>query len=67
VAICNIYQIRDYSITPFEVLGSNVISTVFLIEHGNRKVVYTPCNVKPFPQDLRLKKPNLLILGEVLP
>jgi phosphoribosyl 1,2-cyclic phosphate phosphodiesterase len=61
------YQIRDYSITPFEVLGSNVISTVFLIEHGNRKVVYAPCDVKPFPQDLRLRKPDLLILGEVFP
>jgi len=61
------YQIRDYSVTPFEVLGSNVISTVFLIEHGNRKVVYAPCDVKPFPQDLRLRKPDLLILGEVFP
>jgi phosphoribosyl 1,2-cyclic phosphate phosphodiesterase len=61
------YQIRDYSITPFEVSGSNVVSTVFLIEHENRKVVYAPCDVKPFPQNLRLKKPDLLILGEVFP
>jgi phosphoribosyl 1,2-cyclic phosphate phosphodiesterase len=61
------YQIRDYSITSFEVLGSNVVSTVFLIEHENRKVVYAPCDVKPFPQDLRLRKPDLLILGEVFP
>ncbi|MEM3783970.1 MAG: MBL fold metallo-hydrolase [Candidatus Bathyarchaeia archaeon] len=61
------FRIGNYRITPFEVSGSYVVSTVFLIEHGEKKAVYAPCDVKPFPQNLRLKKPDLLILGEVFP
>jgi phosphoribosyl 1,2-cyclic phosphate phosphodiesterase len=61
------FRIRDYYITPFEVSGSYVVSTVFLIEHEEKKVVYAPCDVKPFPKNPQLKKPDLLILGEVFP
>jgi len=61
------FQIRDYKITPFEVLGNYVVSTVFLIQHKNRKAVYAPCDVKPFPENSQLRKPDLLILGEVFP
>ncbi|MEM3616827.1 MAG: MBL fold metallo-hydrolase [Candidatus Bathyarchaeia archaeon] len=61
------FQIGSYGITPFEVLSDYVVSTVFLIEHEGRKVVYAPCDIKPFPQDSRLKSSDLLILGEVFP
>lgn len=61
------FKVRDYKITPFEVMGSYVVSTVFLIEYKKRKVIYAPCDVKPFPQNSQLRKPDLLILGEVFP
>jgi len=61
------FQIRDYKITPFEVNGGYVVSTVFLIECKKKKVIYAPCDVKPFPENSQLRKPDLLILGEVFP
>jgi len=60
-------KIKNYEITSFEVQGAYVVSTVFLIECKKKKVIYAPCDVKPFPENSQLKKPNLLILGEALP
>lgn len=61
------FLIGDYRITPFEVVHANYASTVFLIESGGKRVIYGPCNVKPFPSDPRLMNPDLLILGSVFP
>jgi len=61
------FKIRNYKITPFIGCGDYVTSTVFLIEYKKKKVIYAPCDVKPFPRDRQLRKPDLLILGEVLP
>lgn len=61
------YQIGDYRITPFEVEHANFVSSVFLIERGSERVIYGPCNVKPFPTNPRLTKPDLFILGNVFP
>lgn len=63
------FKIEDFKIIPFEVKGSYVTSTVFLIENGDgkKKVVYAPCDAKPFPSNAKLKKPDLLILGGFFP
>jgi len=61
------FEIRGYRITPFKVTGIYVVSTAFLIHCGKKKVVYAPCDVKPFPKDIQLKDSDLLILGEVFP
>lgn len=61
------FKIRDCKITPFEIAGSYVTSTVFLIVHERKKVIYAPCDIKPFPKNPQLKNPDLLILGEVFP
>jgi phosphoribosyl 1,2-cyclic phosphate phosphodiesterase len=65
--ICTPYPIGDIRITPFEVKHANFVSTVFLIEGNEKRVVYGPCNVKPFPSDSRLTKSDLFILGNVFP
>jgi len=64
---CVPYRIGNYSITPFEVRHADFVSTVFLIEGDGKRVVYGPCNVKPFPSDPRLTHSDLLILGNVFP
>lgn len=61
------YIIDGYKITAFEVVGSDVASTVFLIEQGKKKVVYAPCDVKPFPENPRLREAGLLVLGGTFP
>lgn len=61
------FEIRNYKITPFAVHGAYVTSTVFQIECKKKKVIYAPCDVKPFPEKPQLKNPDLFILGEALP
>jgi phosphoribosyl 1,2-cyclic phosphate phosphodiesterase len=61
------FQIRNYKIIPFEIAGNYVTSTVFLIECGKKKVIYAPCDIKPFSKNPQLENPDLLILGEVFP
>ena len=63
------FEIRDYKVTAFEVHAeyAAVVSTIFLIECKGKKVIYAPCDVKPFPKKPQLNKPDLLILGEAFP
>ena len=73
------FTVKNYQITPFMVCGggatakvsskkrNSMVSTVFLIEGENKKVIYAPCDVKPFPEIRKLKNVDLLILGEALP
>ena len=39
-------------------------STVFVFENDNRKVVYAPCDVKPFVKDDILQNADVLIVGD---
>ena len=57
------FKIRNIMITPFEVQTTYNISTVFLIQENNKRVVYAPCDVKPFPETHKLKNLDLLIIG----
>ena len=57
------YKIRDFTITPFEVQTTYSVSTVFLIQENRKRVVYAPCDVKPFPKSPKLENLDLLIIG----
>jgi len=61
-------EIQGFTITPVKVkTGWNEISTVYIIEEGAKKVIYAPCDSKPFPRSKLLKKPDILIIGNVFP
>jgi len=61
-------KIRDFKIVPFKVVGSyGQVSTVYLVEKDGRKLVYAPCDVKPFPSDEQLKTVDLFIIGNFFP
>ena len=61
-------KIRDFEIVPFEVVNSRKeVSTVYLIEKDGKKVIYAPCDVKPFPSDKRLEAADLLRIGDYVP
>lgn len=60
-------KIEDFEITAFKVPSSSVVSSAFLIEKNGRKIVYAPCDVKPFPENQRLIGCDLLIVGSFFP
>ena len=61
------FKIRNFKITPFEVQSTYNISTVFLIQEDGKRVIYAPCDVKPFPENLELENLDLLIIGSFHP
>ena len=46
-------------------LSQNV--TVFLIQQSSKKVIYAPCDVKPFPHNSRFQNADFLIIGDTIP
>lgn len=60
-------KIKNFKITPFEVQTTYNISTVFLIQENNKRAVYAPCDVKPFPENPKLENLDLLIIGSFHP
>ena len=57
------FKIKSFKITPFEVQTTYNASSVFLIQEKGKRVVYAPCDAKPFPKSLQLKSLDLLIIG----
>lgn len=57
------YKIGSFKITPFEVQTTYNSSTIFLIQEKGKRVVYAPCDVKPFSKSPQLKNLDLLIIG----
>ncbi|GAA0713109.1 metallo-hydrolase/oxidoreductase [Paraclostridium ghonii] len=41
-------------------------STVFVFEKNNKKVIYAPCDVKPFPNESIFEDADLLIIGNTV-
>lgn len=41
-------------------------ATVFVFEKANKKVIYAPCDVKPFPNDSIFEDADLLIIGNTV-
>jgi phosphoribosyl 1,2-cyclic phosphate phosphodiesterase len=42
------------------------IVTVFIISDENRKVIYAPCDVKPFPESILFTEADVLIIGDTI-
>lgn len=41
--------------------------TVFVFQQGGKKVIYAPCDVKPFPSASLFEKADCLIIGNTIP
>ena len=61
------FKIEDFKITSFEVQTTYNVSTVFLIQESNKRIIYAPCDVKPFPENPKLENLDLLIIGSFHP
>lgn len=57
-------NIDDIKITIIPV--SNKLSSVFVFEQKDKKVIYAPCNVKPFPDEDLFNNADLLIIGDTI-
>ena len=56
-------QIRNVSITAIPVDRGSQVAFVYVFENSGRKVVYAPCDLKPFPEHRsEVQNPDLLIL-----
>ncbi len=61
-------EIQGFTITPIKIkTGWNEISTVYVVEEGAKKIIYAPCDSKPFPKSKLLENPDILIIGNVFP
>ena len=56
------FTIGNVKISAVPVGKSKSVSVFVFDEHG-RKVIYAPCDCKPFPMDESMKNANLLIVG----
>jgi phosphoribosyl 1,2-cyclic phosphate phosphodiesterase len=60
------FIINDVKISLIKVpVKKNV--DIFLFEQNGKKVIYAPCDCRPFPEDERLRNADLLILGNTFP
>ncbi|MFC1860920.1 MBL fold metallo-hydrolase [Chloroflexota bacterium] len=56
-------RIKDVGITAISVDRGSQLSFVYVFEKANKKVVYAPCDIKPFPEHRdEVQQPDLLII-----
>lgn len=55
-------QIEDIKITFVSVPGDKSVS-VFVFESKGKKLIYAPCDCKPFPDDEILRNADVLVIG----
>lgn len=60
-------KIRDIDLIPLPVEHAGYVSTVFIIKNQGKKVVYAPCDVKPFPVNTLMKNADVWITGGLFP
>lgn len=60
-------RIRNIDLIPIPVEHSEYVSTVFVIKNQGKKVVYAPCDVKPFPVNRLMRNVDVLITGGLIP
>jgi len=41
-------------------------ATIFVFEKDNKKVIYAPCDVKPFPDEMIFDNANLMVIGNTI-
>jgi phosphoribosyl 1,2-cyclic phosphate phosphodiesterase len=56
-------QIDDVQITAIPIDRGIQTSYIYIIEENGRKIIYAPCDIKPFPEErFEVKNPDLLII-----
>jgi phosphoribosyl 1,2-cyclic phosphate phosphodiesterase len=56
-------KINDVNITALPVNRGNQISFIYIFEKQGRKVVYAPCDIKPFPENRKeVQQADLLVI-----
>ncbi|WP_297521135.1 MBL fold metallo-hydrolase [uncultured Clostridium sp.] len=60
------FKVNNLTVKLYPVRG-NIIATVFLFEENRVKVIYAPCDIKPFPYIKDLENVDLLIIGCFVP
>ena len=40
--------------------------TIFIISSGGKKIIYAPCDVKPFPKSEKFRDADVLIIGNTI-
>jgi phosphoribosyl 1,2-cyclic phosphate phosphodiesterase len=56
-------EIDGIMLTAIPVVRDSAVSSIFVFKEGSRKIVYAPCDVKPFPvKREEVRKPDLLII-----
>ncbi|MGL5615160.1 MAG: MBL fold metallo-hydrolase [Sarcina sp.] len=62
----NNFDFGEIKIKLFPV-KSNITSTIFKISQGKNKILYAPCDVKPFPLEKEFIDSDILIIGNFMP
>jgi len=60
--VTNFIYLKDIKLT-FVKAG---IATVFVFEQGDKKVIYAPCDVKPFPENDIFKNADIMMIGNTI-
>jgi len=56
-------QIRDVDITAIPIDRGSQLAFIYVFEKSGRRVVYAPCDIKPFPEHRsEVQQPDLLII-----
>ena len=59
--------VADFEIVPIPIKNPGFMSTIFVIQKGETRVGYAPCDTKPFPVHDLPKDLDALIIGGVVP
>lgn len=62
----DIFKFDKIEIKLFPVI-TNIVSTIFLLSEGETKIIYAPCDIKPFPIRKEFIDSQVLIIGASMP
>lgn len=63
---CESLKVGNLKISLYPIV-SDKTSTIFLFESDNKKFIYAPCDIKPFPMNDEFKNADLMIMGAYMP
>lgn len=69
--LCNLYRGNYFSFNNIEIklfpVKTNIVATIFLIKEDKKKIIYAPCDIKPFPYLDEFNYSDLLLIGNFCP
>lgn len=69
--LCKIVKGKDFAFDKLTIslypVITEIVSTIFLIKEKNKKILYAPCDIKPFPYEEDFYGADLLIIGSFVP